>query len=281
MPVGNPYIGILYSKPRQEEILLFAELDRCNARYKKMPLRGLMMEYEQPQNSIDMLVNRCQENFSALDAVRTYEDWGIRTINDYRTSSICFDKSATSSALAMNNVPSLRTITVYSPHRAIQAMEEIGFPVVLKTIIGSHGRGISRIENREDAEVILNNIQDLGMHHRVIYIQEYVDKIYNRDIRSFVVGDECICAIYRTSEHWITNTANGGVASNCPVTSELEEISLRAANAVGSGILAIDLVETEGGLRVIEVNHNMEFRNSINTTGVNIPEKIINYILKN
>jgi [lysine-biosynthesis-protein LysW]--L-2-aminoadipate ligase len=101
-----------------------------------------------------------------------------------------------------------------------------------------------------------------------------------RDIRSFVVGDETICAIYRTSQHWITNTARGGIATNCPVTPDLNEISVRAAKAVGGGVVAIDIFETPNGLMVNEVNYTMEFRNSIDTTGVNIPAKVVDYVLE-
>jgi [lysine-biosynthesis-protein LysW]--L-2-aminoadipate ligase len=100
-----------------------------------------------------------------------------------------------------------------------------------------------------------------------------------RDIRSFVVGDETICAIYRDSPHWITNTARGGVATNCPVTPEINELSLRAARAVGGGVVAVDLLESEEGLLVNEVNYTMEFRNSIDTTGVNIPAGIVDYVV--
>ena len=93
-----------------------------------------------------------------------------------------------------------------------------------------------------------------------------------------MVGDECVAAIYRTSDHWITNTARGGRASNCPVTPELAEISLRAAEAMGGGVLAVDLFEKDGALLVNEVNYTMEFRNSIDVTGVNIPERIVSYL---
>ena len=111
-----------------------------------------------------------------------------------------------------------------------------------------------------------------------MYVQEDVEK-GGRDIRAFVVGDRCIAAIYRDSEHWITNTARGGRASNCPVTEEIAEISLAAARAVGGGVLAVDLVEGPAGLQVIEVNYTMEFRNSIETTGVDIPAEIVAYVL--
>ncbi|MGI8483685.1 MAG: lysine biosynthesis protein LysX, partial [Thermomicrobiales bacterium] len=110
-------------------------------------------------------------------------------------------------------------------------------------------------------------------------IQEYVEK-QGRDIRTFVVGDTTICGIYRESAHWITNTARGAKASNCPITPELNELSRAAANAVGGGVVAIDLFESAQGLLVNEVNYTMEFRNSIDTTGVNIPAKIVDYVLQ-
>ena len=95
-----------------------------------------------------------------------------------------------------------------------------------------------------------------------------------------MVGDECIAAIYRTSQHWITNTARGAEASGCPVTPEIAGVSLRAARAVGGGILAIDLFETDEGLLVNEINYTMEFRNSIDTTGVDIPARMVDHLLE-
>jgi len=152
--------------------------------------------------------------------------------------------------------------------------------VVMKPAIGSWGRLLARVNDRDAAEALLEHKVTLGsFHHGAFYIQEYVNKP-GRDIRSFVVGDETICAIYRNSEHWITNTARGGQASNCPVTPELDEISRAAAKAVGGGVVAIDLFETDRGLLVNEVNYTMEFRNSIDTTGVNIPGKVADYVLE-
>jgi [lysine-biosynthesis-protein LysW]--L-2-aminoadipate ligase len=115
-------------------------------------------------------------------------------------------------------------------------------------------------------------------HHSIFYIQKFVEK-NGRDIRSFVVGDKCIAAIYRTSDHWITNTALGGVATRCELNKELSEISIKAAKAVGGGIVAIDVFESDDGYQVNEVNYTMEFKNSITTTGVNIPEHVVNYVL--
>jgi [lysine-biosynthesis-protein LysW]--L-2-aminoadipate ligase len=156
----------------------------------------------------------------------------------------------------------------------------MGYPVVLKPSIGSWGRLLAKINDRDSAEAVLEHKIILGSyHHSVFYIQKYINK-KGRDIRSFVIGNRCIAAIYRTSEHWITNTARGGKASNCPVTEEIAKISVSAARAVGGGIVAIDLFETENGLIVNEVNYTMEFKNSITPTGVNIPACIVDYVIE-
>lgn len=166
----------------------------------------------------------------------------------------------------------------FDEESALRAIEAMGYPCVLKPVVGSWGRLLAKIENREMAEALIEHKATLGVHHQVFYVQEYIKKP-GRDIRVFVVGDEVICAIYRSSENWITNTARGGVASNCAVAGEIMELCQRAARAVGGGLLALDLFETKSGLTVNEINHTMEFRNSIATTGVNIPQRMVEYVL--
>jgi [lysine-biosynthesis-protein LysW]--L-2-aminoadipate ligase len=166
----------------------------------------------------------------------------------------------------------------FEQESALRAIEAMGYPCVLKPVIGSWGRLLAKIDNRETAESLIEHKAMLGVNHQVFYVQEYISKP-GRDIRAFVVGDEVICAIYRSSENWITNTARGGVATNCLVTDEIAELCQRAARAVGGGLLALDLLETENGLTVNEINHTMEFRNSIATTGVNIPQRMVEFVL--
>ncbi|HXV96948.1 MAG TPA: lysine biosynthesis protein LysX, partial [Anaerolineae bacterium] len=217
----------------------------------------------------------------ALYALRILNDWGVHTVNTHQVVQLCGDKLETSSALVRDNVPSPRIKVAFDPESALAAIEEMGYPVILKPVVGSWGRLLSKINDRESAETILEHKDVLGSYqHSIFYIQEYIDKPA-RDIRSFVVGAENIAAIYRYSEHWITNTARGGRAENCPVTPEIARLSLAAAKAVGGGVVAVDLLETQDGrLLVNEVNHTMEFRNSIDTTGVNIPAVVVDYVVK-
>ena len=138
---------------------------------------------------------------------------------------------------------------------------------------------VSRLNDRDALEAVLEHKEVLGgPQHKVFYLQEFVHKP-GRDIRAFVVGGEVVAAIYRTSEHWVTNTARGAVATNCPLYGELVQTALAAAQAVGGGVVAVDLLESERGLLVNEVNHTMEFRNSVSTTGVDIPAKVVQYAL--
>ena len=156
----------------------------------------------------------------------------------------------------------------------------MGYPVILKPAVGSWGRLLSKINDREAAEAVLEHKEVLGSyHHSIFYIQEYIPKA-GRDIRSFVVGDETICAIYRYSSHWITNTARGGKAENCRLNEELCRLSLEAARRLAVALSLLTSSNPKRVLQVNEVNYTMEFRNSIDTTGVNIPAKIIDYVLK-
>ena len=228
----------------------------------------------------DVVLERSLSATRGLYALRILEAAGLPTVNRYATAATCFDKLLTTAALAEAGLPQPETRVAFTPESALRAIEEMGYPVVLKPVVGSWGRLLARINDRDAAEAILEHKDVLGSYqHSIFYIQEHVAKP-GRDIRAFVVGDETICAIYRASSHWITNTARGGQASNCPVTPELADLCLRAARAVGGGVLAIDVLEhPDRGYLVNEVNHTMEFRNSIATTGVDIPARVAEYVL--
>ena len=274
-------VGFLYSRMRKEERLLLDELKkREDVEVDLLFDPELIFTMGENKFDHDVVIERCVNHSRALYAMRMFNDMGIPTVNTYQVADVCGSKFLTSAALIKNGVPSARVKVAFTPESALNAIEEFGYPCVLKPAVGSWGRLISKINDKQSAESILEHKQVLGSyHHSIFYIQEYVNKPNKRDIRSFVIGDECIAAIYRTSEHWITNTSRGGSATNCEVTPELARVSVAAAKAVGGGVVAIDLFETDDGFIVNEVNYTMEFRNSIDTTGVNIPEKVVDYVL--
>ena len=212
--------------------------------------------------------------------MRLLNAFGVPTVNTASVAEICGDKLMTSAALARDNVPQPHNATAFTPEAALEAIEAFGYPVVLKPVVGSWGRLLAKVNDRDAAEAVLEHKSTLGsVQHSVFYIQEYIDKP-GRDIRAIVIGDRVLTAMYRKSEHWITNTARGGKATSCPVTPELNDMCVRAAEAVGGGVLAIDLFEDpDRGLLINEVNHTMEFHSSVPATGIDIPGKVIDYTM--
>jgi [lysine-biosynthesis-protein LysW]--L-2-aminoadipate ligase len=275
-------VGFLHSLIRKDEKLLIEEFNkRENIKLVMIDDRKLKFDLSENKFDFDIVIERSINHSRALHALRLFESAGVKCVNSFEVASVCGDKLLTSAALKDNNIPQPKVKIAFTEASALEAIEELGYPVVLKPAVGSWGRLLSKINDRDAAESILEHKTVLGTyHHSIFYIQEYINKKEGRDIRSFVVGDKCIAAIYRNSPHWITNTAKGGEATKCEVTKTIAELSVAAAKAVGGGIVAIDLFEEGEKLLVNEVNYTMEFKNSITTTGVNIPEKVVDYVLK-
>ncbi|MBK6710007.1 MAG: lysine biosynthesis protein LysX [Chloroflexi bacterium] len=275
-------IGVLYSRIRAEEKLIVEELQRRGVDFAMIDVRQVIFNLETmgEWQQYDVILERCVSHSQALAVLQILNSWGIPTVNTAQVAQVCGDKLNTTLALLAHGVPSPEVRIALSTESALQTMEDMGYPVVLKPAVGSWGRLLAKVNDREAAEAILEHKETLGSyHHSIFYIQEFVDKP-GRDIRSFVVGEETICAITRSSAHWITNTARGGQSANCPVTPEIDNLSRAAAQAVGGGVVAVDLLETrDGRLLVNEVNYTMEFRNSITPTGVDIPGRIVDYVL--
>jgi [lysine-biosynthesis-protein LysW]---L-2-aminoadipate ligase len=274
-------LGILCSRIRVEEKLLLAELNRRGVRYERIDDGELIFDLERRELPFDVVLERSISFGRSLYTLQLLEARGVRCINRAAVVATCGDKLRTSEALIQAGVPTPRTLLAFTPQSALAAIETLGYPAVLKPLVGSWGRMVTRINDRDAAEAVLEQLDVLGSwQQHVYYIQEHITKP-GRDIRAFVVGDEPICAIYRYSDHWITNTARGGRAERCSVSAAVGDLALRAAQAVGGGVLAVDLLESKDGrLLVNEVNHTMEFRNSIDTTGVNIPARIVDYVLE-
>jgi len=273
-------VGFLYTRLRVEEKYLLDELEKHpDVEVVRINDGDKFFDINQLPEQVDVLFERSISYSRGLYISRIFEAHGMPVVNSSAVAERCGDKYITSQILAKNRIPTPRVLMAFDEESALQAIDALGYPCVLKPVVGSWGRLLAKVDNRHMAEALIEHKASLGVNHQIFYIQEYINKP-GRDIRAFVIGDECICAIYRSSENWITNTARGGVATNCPVTPEIAELCQRAARAVGGGLLALDLFETENGLTINEINHTMEFRNSIVTTGVNIPHKMIEYVLK-
>ena len=283
-------IGILVTHIRPEEKLLIAAFRAAGIEPDILLDRELNFDLlagpEQlapsgvPWADYALILERAVSTSRGLYTLAILNAWGIPTVNSSQTAHTCADKLLTTLALARAGVPQPPARAAFDSESALAAIAELGYPAVLKPVTGSWGRLLARVNDRDAAEAVLEHRETLGGYtHQTIYAQAYVEKP-GRDIRAFVVGDRTICAIYRASPHWITNTARGGQASNCPVTPELDALCQRAAAAVGGGVLALDVFEgPDGQLLINEINHTMEFRNSSAPTGVDIAGEVVHYAL--
>lgn len=274
-------IVMLHTLIRQDEkLLMSAFAAHPGIQWTAVDLRRMILSPDHSLPNCDLFFDRSLGHLGSLAVTEHLQNLGLHCCNSFDVVRRCGDKFSTSTALSRAGVRQAPYRLAMDDETALNAIEELGYPVVIKPLIGSWGRLVSRINDRHAAEAVIEHKKTLGgMHHQSIYIQSYIAKP-GRDIRVFVVGDDCIAAIYRSSPHWITNTARGGKASNCPITKEISDIALGAARAVGGGILAVDLLESPDGLLVCEVNHTMEFKNSIAVTGVDIPGRIAEHLYR-
>jgi [lysine-biosynthesis-protein LysW]--L-2-aminoadipate ligase len=268
------HIAMTYTRLRAEERLLLDAFEALGVRVTPVDLRGVVFDPTEPGEwgGYDAVLDRSVSLTAALTATRVLGSMGVRCINGESAIAVCSDKLSTTLALVRAGVPTPAVRVTTGGEAAVQAVEEIGYPAVLKPTVGSWGRLVARVNDRDAAEAVIEHRETLGSAQQgVFYVQEHVDKP-GRDIRVFVVAGEAIAAIVRTSGHWVTNTARGATAAGLPVSDELRDICVRSVAAVGADIAAVDVLECpRRGLLVNELNHSMEFRNSITTTGVDIP----------
>ena len=278
------HIGVIYSRLRVEEKWIFNALQDRKISYERLLDSEAVFELTNPNfdwSRFDCILVRSISTSRGLVLTRILNSFGIPTINSHTVSEICSDKIATTIALKNKNIPQPKSLVAFTEKQAISAGEMIGYPYVVKPTIGSWGRLVNKVNDRDAAEAIFEHRKVLGNYqHHIYYLQELIEKP-GRDIRAFVIGRKTPVAIYRESEHWLTNTALGAIATPCKVTPELHEACQRAAEAVGGGVLAVDLLEDPNrGLLINEINHTMEFHSTAPLTGIDIPNLIIDHILQ-
>ena len=275
-------IGVLYSRVRVEEKWIFGAMEKRGIDYERLDDRAISFDLDNPApwRAFDAVLERSISYTSGLYALRMLNAFGVPTVNTAAVAEVCGDKLTTSAMLAKAGLPQPHNATAFTPEAALEAIEAFGYPVVLKPVVGSWGRLLAKINDRDAAEAVLEHKATLGsVQHSVFYIQEYIEKP-GRDIRAIVIGERVLTAMYRKSEHWITNTARGGEGELCPITPEIESLCLGAAKAVGGGVLAVDLIEhPERGYLINEINHTMEFHTMQPISGIDIADEIVSYVV--
>ena len=296
-------VGILYSRIRRDEKLLLSELRERDHEVVKVDVRKQRFNIADPPEDlteVDILVDRCLATSRSLYATQFADAYDIPVVNDHATAEVCANKVKNSLALEKAGVPTPNTDVAFTKDAALESIEDFGYPCVLKPVIGSWGRLMAKIDSRSAAEAILEHKETLGHYeHKVFYIQEFVDKP-GRDIRVVAVDGEPLAAMVRSSDHWLTNAAQGATTEEIEVTPGMVDLVERASDAVGGGLLGVDLMETgvsearsasdaggddgepragaPSGYTVHEVNHTVEFKALDEVTEVDLPARVVDWL---
>ena len=271
-------VGVAYDILRWEEKALIEALRSVGADVVPLHLSAKSFLLSDGLALPDVVLARSVSHSVAVESAAVLEGLGVRVINSSHTIAIATDKVRTASILRRYGLPTPLTGVAFSPESALRLAREMGFPVVVKPVNGSWGRMVALARDEEELRGIVEHRRYLpGVNSRVYLIQEFIRKP-GRDIRVFVVGDRIPVAIYRFSDHWITNTARGGRASRAKVDEELSDLVLRAAEAVKGEVLGIDIFEDrERGYLINEVNAVTEFKNTVRVTGVRLQNIVAEY----
>lgn len=273
-------LGLFYTIIRPEEKWILEAAQQHGIPVERLADDRITFPLERNGFKSDLVLGRSLSHTRSLYALRFFEHYGVQTVNRSDVVGLCGDKVLTSLRLQEEGIPTPRTVVGLTPEAALKALDQIGYPAVLKPPIGSWGRLMAKVDDREEAEQIIEHKSALtSPMHSVFYVQEYVPKP-DRDIRALVIGDTLVAAMYRHSTEWRTNAALGGNGEAIKPSPELEELSLRAAAAVGGGILAVDLMESPKGLVVHEVNHTPEFKALAAATHADVASSILDYVVE-
>ncbi len=280
-------IGVLYSRIRRDEKLLLNELRDRDHDVEKIDVRRVGFDIHEPPAAfaaLDLAVDRCLASSRSRYVTKFCEAYDVPVINAAATADVCVDKVNTSLALAEAGIPTPRTEVAFTADAALETIESFGYPCVLKPVVGSWGRLMAKIDSRAAAEAVLEHKETLGHYeHKVFYIQEFVEKP-GRDIRVVATDGEPVAAMTRTSEHWLTNAARGGEVAEFDVGDGVADLVERASDAVGGGLLGVDLMETgvedgePSGYTVHEVNHTVEFKALNSVVDVDVPARVVDWL---
>ena len=275
-------LSILYDTIRWEEKALFDAGKKKGVDIKMVDCKNLFLNLDQTKENFGTVIQRCVSYYRSLHSTAALEGKEVNVINCLNTSIFAGNKLFTHMLLQKNGIPTPFSTVAFSEESALAALESQGYPMVLKPTVGSWGRLIALLKDRDSAEGIMESRERMYPIYQVYYLEEFVQRP-PRDIRAIMIGDKVVAAIYRYSgdSQWKTNMALGGRAEECKVTKELEDICVRAKNAVQGQIVGVDLMESkEKGLLVHEVNNTTEYKNTVRVTGVDIPALMIDYALQ-
>jgi [lysine-biosynthesis-protein LysW]--L-2-aminoadipate ligase len=277
-------VCIVFDRLRAEEKMLKKEASELGHEALMLDAKITQVNTDSKKEDFDLgdvVLERCVSYFRGLHFTASLEFMDIPVLNKFEVANICGNKMFMTLLLKKNNIPTPKTYFSFSSESAAENLEKVGFPLVIKPVIGSWGRGVMPLKDKDTMEAVFE-IRDItdSPHDRIYYLQELIQRP-PRDIRVITVGDEPIAAMYRKSSGGFkTNIALGADPELCEITKEMEDMATKASKAMGGGILGIDMMEDkERGLVVHEVNNTVEFKGLARVAQRNIPKEMIEFAL--
>ena len=287
---------IVFDRLRSEEKMLKTEAQSLGFDISMLDAKTAVLNTDTIPKDIpqlgDVALERCVSYFRGLHMTNMLESMELPVINTYGVASTCGNKMAMTIRLKRANIPTPKTHFALSAEAAEKVFESVGYPLVIKPVIGSWGRGVMPIRNHDTLGAVIEGraVTD-GPFDRIFYLQEIIQRPPHvkdtRDIRVITVGGEPIAAMYRrAAEGFRANVAIGGDPEPCKITPRIAELASAASEAVGGGILGIDMMEDGSRSKgkgdgeeivVHEVNNTVEFKGLAKVAEKNIPRSMIQY----
>jgi len=273
-------ITVLYDTIRLEEKLLIEAAKKNDIQIEMVDCKKLFINLNENTQEFETVLQRCVSYYRNIHSTATLEGLGARVINCLNTGLLAGNKLFTHMLLQKAGIPTPEATIAFSKESAIESLEKNGYPKIIKPTVGSWGRMVSKLNDRDSAEGVIESRESMHPSYQMYFLEEFVQRP-PRDIRAIVIGDTVAGAIYRVSNdsNWKTNTHLGGSAEVCEVSNELEDICIKAKNTVQGEIVGVDLMESnDKGLVVHEINNTTEFRNVVKVTGIDIPTQMLDYL---
>lgn len=272
-------MGIVLSRIRKDEKRLIAEAGHRGIEVKTIDNTRQIFELDRRHINFDVVLERCVDHHRAVYALTVFDHWGIPTVNRQSVVETYGNRLLTTLALRERGVPVPDMRVAYTPDSALEAMEDMGYPVVLRPVEGPEDQLVSRVGDKYTAATVLEHKRILGAyHHSIFFMQKHIDAP-GHDIRAYVVGGETVAAVSVLTHHWIGTIAAGGPMAKEPVTEELNDLAVGAVRAIGGGVAVVDMVRTKDAWFVQEIGPPSGLSDASDATGVNIPGKIMDYVV--
>ncbi|MEU4896752.1 RimK family alpha-L-glutamate ligase [Streptomyces sp. NPDC044780] len=281
-PVAGDAVAVLASRVGVEEKRILTELQRRGVSCEQVDVRTLWTDTRAPAGRWRLAINREIGFYRSVHTARALQAQGVRVCNSAEATEVCGDKWRSALAFDRAGLPTPRTVLALSPDAALDALDAIGYPAVLKPLVGSWGRMVAFVPDRRTGRTLLEYVAALPHpQSRVVCVQEYIGG--GRELRVLVAGGEPVAAMWRRGADWRGNVALGGRGTYCEPSADAATTAVAAADCVGADIAGVDLIETDdGGVRVLEVNHRVEFAGlqAAAADRVDVAARLVDHVLR-